>query len=130
MIKTILKYLMAAFYVYGGINHFLNPDFYLAIMPPYIPAHGAMVALSGVAEIALGILILVPRTQILAAWGIIAMLVVFLPVHIHMLVNHDLFPEFKLFPEVGVTFLWLRFPLQGVLGLWAWWYTREPTKKS
>lgn len=128
MIKTILKYLMAAFYVYGGINHFLNPDFYLAIMPPYIPAHGAMVALSGVAEIALGILILVPRTQILAAWGIIAMLVVFLPVHIHMLVNHDL--SMAPFPEVGVTLLWLRFPLQGVLGLWAWWYTREPTKKS
>ena len=51
MIKTILKYLMAAFYVYGGINHFLNPDFYLAIMPPYIPAHGAMVALSGVASL-------------------------------------------------------------------------------
>ena len=116
--KTILLWVMAAFYVLGGFNHLVNPSFYLAIMPPYIPAHGAMVALSGVAEIALGVLVLVPRSQVLAAWGIIAMLVVFLPVHIHMLVNQELFPE------VGVAFLWLRFPLQGVLGLWAWWYTR------
>ena len=83
-----------------------------------------MVGLSGVAEIGLGVLVLVPRTQIVAAWGIIAMLVVFLPVHIHMLVNHELYPE------AGVAFLWLRFPLQGVLVLWAWWYTREPKEKS
>lgn len=124
MVKTVLKYVMALFYVWGGINHFLNPSFYLPMMPPYIPAHEAMVALSGIAEILLGAAILVPRTQRLAAWGIIAMLIVFLPVHVYMLVN----PE--LFPDVPVAFLWLRFPIQGLLVLWAWWYTLEPKAKS
>jgi uncharacterized membrane protein len=89
------------------------------MMPPYIPAHEAMVALSGVVEIVLGLLLLVPRTRVVAAWAIIAMLVAFLPVHVHMLVSSDLFPD------VPVALLWLRFPMQGLLILWAWWYTRE-----
>ena len=117
MIKTILKYVMAAFYVYGGVNHFLNPDFYLVIMPPYIPAHGMLVGLSGVAEIVLGLALLLSLTQRLAAWGIIAMLVAFLPVHVHMLVNAELFPD------APIVFLWIRFPLQALLILLAWWYT-------
>ncbi|MDX1384360.1 MAG: DoxX family membrane protein [Thermoanaerobaculia bacterium] len=116
-IKLILLLVMAAFYVFGGVNHFRNPDFYLAIMPPYVPAHEAMVALSGVAEIVLGVLVVVPFTRRWAAWGIIAMLIAFLPVHIHMLVNNHLFPD------VSTAFLWARFPLQALLILWAWWYT-------
>ena len=115
--KLVLKVLMAVFYVVAGVNHFLNPAFYLDIMPPYMPAHGAAVALGGVAEGLLGALLLWPRTQRLAAWGVIAMLVTFLSVHVHMLVNSHLYPE------VTVLFLWLRFPLQAVLVLWAYWYT-------
>ena len=62
-------------------------------MPAYLPAHEAAVIWSGVAEIALGLLLLWPRRQWLAAWGIIAMLIAFLPVHVHMLVNSHLYPE-------------------------------------
>ncbi len=115
-VKKISLGLMALFYVAAGINHFINPDFYIRLMPPWIPAHAAMVALSGVAEIALGCLVLLPATRKLAAWGIIAMLVGFLPVHVHMLVNAELYPE------APVPFLWLRFPMQVVFGLWAWWH--------
>ena len=88
-------------------------------MPPYIPAHGAMVALSGVAEVLLGVLIAIAVTRRLAAWGIVAMLVAFLPVHVHMLINYELYPE------MSVTALWLRFPIQAVLILWAYWFTRN-----
>ena len=116
-LKIGLLALMAAFYVMGGVNHFLNPDFYLEIMPPYIPAHGTMVALSGVAEILLGVLVMVPATRRWAAWGIVLMLIAFLPVHVHMLVNNHLYAE------VSTAFLWARFPLQALLILWAWFYT-------
>ncbi len=116
-VKLVLKVLMAVFYVYGGVNHFRDPAFYLNIMPPYIPAHDAVVALSGVAEMLLGGLLLWPRSQRLAAWGIVAMLIAFLPVHVHMLANSHLYPE------VPLPFLWLRFPMQAVLLLWAYWYT-------
>jgi len=120
MVKLGLLGLMALFYIGGGINHFVNPEFYVNMMPPYMPAHGFLVALSGVVEILLGILVLWPPTRTAAAWAIIAMLVAFLPVHVHMLANSDLFPD------MSVTFLWLRFPMQALLALWAYWYTVAP----
>ena len=92
-VKSVLRYVMAAFYVWAGINHFLRPEFYLNLMPPYIPLHTEMVYLSGVAEILLGVLVAIPRTATMPAWGIILMLIVFLPVHVHMLVNNHLYPE-------------------------------------
>ena len=116
-LKSALRYLMAAFYVYAGINHFLNPPFYLNIMPPYIPMHAEMVALTGVIEIVLGVMVAIPRTASLAGWGIIAMLIAFLPVHVHMLVNNHLYPE------APTSVLWLRFPIQALFILWAYWYT-------
>src|SRR6476661_4280825 len=70
-----LKYLMAAFYVLAGVNHFLNPAVYLKIMPPYLPWHRLLVEVSGVCEIALGLLLLVPRCMRWAAWGLIALLI-------------------------------------------------------
>src|SRR5262245_16646572 len=87
-VKSVLRYVMAAFYIWAGINHFVRPEFYLNIMPPYIPLHTELVYLSGIIEIVLGVLVAIPRTAAMAAWGIILMLIAFLPVHVHMLVNN------------------------------------------
>lgn len=108
-----------AFYVIAGINHFLNPAFYLAIMPPWLPWHGALVFLSGVAEVVLGALLCVPGTARLAGWGLIAMLVAVFPANVHMAQHPELFPQF---PEVA---LWLRLPVQVVLIVWAYRYARH-----
>ena len=124
-VKSALRWLMAAFYVWAGINHFLRPDFYLRLMPPYIPLHSELVAITGVIEIALGVLVAIPRTASLAAWGIILMLIAFLPVHVHMLVNN------QLYPEAPTSVLWLRFPIQALFILWAYWYTgRRPARAA
>ena len=116
-IKLALKYLFAAFFVLGGVNHFVNPAFYLRIMPPYLPWHLPLVYLSGAAEIALGLLLLTKRFTRAAAWGIIALLVAVAPANVHMAINRGLYPEY------GVAALWLRLPLQLVLMAWAYWYT-------
>ena len=116
-VKSALRYAMAAFYVIAGVNHFRDPDFYLALMPSYLPLHAELVAATGVLEIALGVLMAIPRTAALAAWGIILMLLAFLPVHVHMLVNNHLYPQ------IPTSMLWLRFPIQGLFILWACWYT-------
>jgi uncharacterized membrane protein len=118
LVKRALKYLMAVLYLAGGLNHFLNPGFYLRMMPPWLPWHEALVALSGVAEMLLGALVLVPRFQRLAAWGLIALLVAVFPANVHMALHPGLFPEA---PPAA---LWGRLPLQGLLILWAWWFTR------
>lgn len=113
------------FYIGAGVNHFANAKMYLAVMPPYIPWHEAMVDISGVAEILGGIGVLMPngfvfpRTRVAAAWGIAVLLVAFLPVHINMCLHPDQFPTLPLWA------IWLRLPLQLPLILWAWYYTRR-----
>lgn len=121
--KTLLKYLMAFLYIGAGVNHFVNPDFYINIMPPYIPWPAFWVAASGVAEIALGLMLLIPATTALAAWLIIAMLLVFMVVHVHMVLNPA---------DYGAPFAALvaRLPLQALLILWAWWYTRPQPART
>ena len=60
---------MGALYITTGTLHFVHTSTYLAIMPPYIPAHRALVFLGGAAEIAggLGILTPIPAIQRTAA---------------------------------------------------------------
>jgi uncharacterized membrane protein len=126
---TVLKgcslVLMAAFYVAAGVGHFVNPEFYVEIMPPWVPWHHAMVALSGVAEIAIGLLLLPRATRRAAAWSAIALLVAVFPANLHMALNQVVpahAPAWMGTPTPAA--LWLRLPMQGVLVLWAWWHTR------
>lgn len=120
VVKQIFKYLLAAALILGGINHFVMPEFYLRIMPPYLPAPLFLIYLSGVFETAFGVLLLIGRTTRLAAWGIIALLVAVYPANIYMATNPDLFPA------ISPLILYLRLPLQIVLIGWAYWLTREP----
>jgi uncharacterized membrane protein len=94
------------------------------MMPPYLPWHGPLVFLSGVAEVVLGGLMLVPRWSVLAAWGIIALLIAVFPANIQMALHTDLYPT------ISPIALWLRLPLQGVLVLWAWWHTRPARPRA
>jgi uncharacterized membrane protein len=121
--KRILLYVMAAFYVAAGANHFLSPDFYVAIMPPYLPWHLELVYLSGVAEIVCGLGLLFRQTRVLAAWATIAVLVAIFPANIHVAL-HDI-PIGGRSESLGI-WNWVRLPFQFVLIAWAWWYTREP----
>jgi uncharacterized membrane protein len=73
--KRALLWVMSAFYVSGGVYHLVNPGFYLPMLPPYLPWHRELVFVSGVAEIVLGIAVLVPGLRHLAALGINALLI-------------------------------------------------------
>ena len=118
IIKHILKWILAIAFVLAGINHFVNPPFYLKMMPPYLPAHLFLIYLSGFFEIALGALLLIPKFTRLAAWGLIGLLIAVFPANIYMWMNAELFPEFS------PTLIWLRLPLQMVLIGWAFWYIK------
>jgi len=83
-VETASLWLMGAFYVLAGMNHFRAPEFYLPIMPPYLPWHAQLVFLSGVAEVIVGVGLLMPRTRVLAAWAAIALLLAVYPANIHM----------------------------------------------
>lgn len=119
--KTIARYLFGVLFILAGVNHFVKPAFYVAIMPPYLPWHLALVYLSGLAEIGLGALLLFRRWMVWAAWGLIALLIAVFPANLHMAMHPELFPQL---PVLG---LYLRLPIQGLLIAWAYWHTRpEP----
>ncbi len=111
-------------YLASGINHFVQKSFYLHIMPDHYSHPGALVSLSGAAEVAGGLGLLVPATRRVAAGGLALMLLVFFDVHIYMLRHPDRFPEAPLW------LLWARLPLQFVLIGWAWHYAQQPREET
>ncbi len=113
-------YLMALVYLAAGVNHFYMPRFYLPLMPPWIPRHELMIALSGVAEIILGILVWLDQpARAWGAWGVILLLIAFMPVHIYMLQESA-----GKFRNIPLWFLWARLPMQLALAFWAYQYVR------
>ncbi len=121
-LKLVLRYVLGILFILAGLYHFINPAFYLRLMPPYLPWHLFLVYLSGFFETALGIMLLIPKFTRLAAWGLIALLVAVFPANIHMGMNPQLYPD--MFPIA----LWLRLPLQVVFISWAYWYTGNRNK--
>jgi uncharacterized membrane protein len=125
LFRRAVVYLMGAFYVLAGISHFTQPGFFRQIVPPALPAPDLVVVLSGVAEIVLGVLVVVPATRRMAAWGIIALLIAVWPANIYQaLYNPTLVDPPAWMGQPTQTALWIRLPLQLVLMYWAWRYTR------
>lgn len=109
-------FIMAAMYVLAGIMHFIKPKAYMRIMPRYLPSHRTLVYLSGFTEILLGILLVLKPTKVIAIWGIIMMLTVFLLVHFYMLSSK------KAGLNLPKSVLWGRLVLQFGLMYWAYFY--------
>ena len=106
-------------FMFGGITHFTDPDFFVAIMPPYLPWHLEIVYLSGALEILFAAMLIPPATRQIAGNLLIALTLAVTPANIHMWLN----PE--LFPEVEPLFLSLRLVIQVVLLGVIWWSTRN-----
>lgn len=117
--KMLFKWIFGIAFILAGLNHFLNPEFYLRIMPPILPFHLFLVYLSGIFEVILGILLLIPKLSKFAAWSLIALLIAVFPANIYMAMNTNLFPEFD--PML----IYLRIPIQFILIAWAFWFTKE-----
>ena len=103
----------------AGANHFIHTQFYVSIMPLYLPWHTLLVYVSGAAEIMLGVMLFFRRIERLAAWGAIMLIIAVTPANIQMAVHPALYPEYS------QTMLWARLPLQVVLIAWAFWFTRS-----
>ncbi len=116
--RDYLKWLLGLLFVLAGINHFVHFAFYVSIMPPYLPYHTALVYVSGAIEVVMGVMLCIRRTERVAAWGLIALIVAVTPANLHMAIHAELYPQYSM------AMLWARLPLQGVLIAWAFWFTR------
>jgi uncharacterized membrane protein len=110
----VLRALVGPFFVFAGAMHFLRPRYYLAMMPPYVPAHRELVYASGVAEIAGGVGMLAPATRRAAGWWLIATLVAVFPANLHMYLHAEDYPKMP----GGRAALAARLPFQAVFIAW------------
>jgi uncharacterized membrane protein len=117
MKKHLSLYVMAALYFLAGLNHFRSPASYEGIIPPWLGNREILNVLAGIAEIVLAVLILFKPTRKWACYGIIGMLIVFIPVHIYMIAEGLGINGKAIAPWV----LWIRLLLlQPLLIFWAW----------
>lgn len=117
--QVFFLYLMSVLYFVAGVNHFVNPKFYLRIIPEWFPWHNAINYGSGTAEIILAILLIPISTRITAAWLIIVLLILIFPANIKMCMDYY---------NKGYNYFWVtvaRLPLQLLLIWWAWVYTKS-----
>ena len=121
--RTILRILAAIFFVVAGTFHFLKPELYRQIIPPYLPAPQLLVLISGLAEIAGGIGLLIARFRRAAGWGLIWLLIAVFPANIYMTQHPG---QFHLAPWI----LWARLPLQGVFIAWVWFAAIRRSRSS
>jgi uncharacterized membrane protein len=122
--RRIALFGVALFFVGAGVFHFVNAAFFVAIVPPYLPAHLELVYLSGVFEILGGLGVLPAATRRLAGWGLLALLAAVYPANVHMALHPELFPDLS--PAALVA----RLPLQFVFAAWVWVATRPEPRED
>jgi uncharacterized membrane protein len=123
ILKESCRWILAAFFVLAGINHFRMPVVYVDMMPPWLPWPSGINVISGLCEIAGGIGILIRSTRLAAGWGLILLLICVFPANLHVALQGHM-PGFDFSPAI----LWLRLPLQAVLIAWVAWVAIARTK--
>ena len=118
-IKIASVILMSVFYVRVGVDHFLSPEWYLQIMPPYLPFPLELVYISGAFEILFGVMLLHPYTRSYAGWGLILLLVAVFPANIYLAQTNG--------EAMGTSALvaWGRLPFQFVFIGLAHWHAKS-----
>ena len=120
IIKSFLIIISSIFYVIVGIKHFIEPEYFLSIVPPYLPCHLELVYISGLFEILFGLLILFPKYRYYGAIGLILLLVAVFPANIYLAQSKEAQEALGATQEIAT---W-RLPIQGVL-IWIAYYIRR-----
>ena len=107
--------LLAGFFISAGINHFVMPRAYESIVPPRLQGDARLVVqISGMAEIAGGLGVLLPRTRPASGVCLIALLAAIFPANLYMARAPE---RFRRIPRWA---LYARLPLQPLMMWWAW----------
>ena len=119
IVKVISVYVMGIFYIMVGIKHFQDPSWFVQIVPPILPYKYELVYISGFFEVLLGILLMIPRFQSIAAKGLMALLICVYPANIYLAQTNGV--------ALGISPLiaWGRLPFQFVFIGLAYWHLKE-----
>lgn len=117
---------MSLLYISVGVKHFINPEFFIAIVPPSINWKEEAVLLSGFIEVILGILLLFTQTRKLASWGIILLLIAVFPANIYLYIS-DIARETL---NISKSQALYRMPFQLPLLIISYWHSKEKNSKQ
>ena len=122
-IKYLSIFVMSFFYIYVGIKHFIDPNWFLYIIPPFLSFIGLeLVYISGFFEIILGILLLYPQSRQMASYGLILLLIAVYPANLYLAFYEE--PQ-KLMGISSFAASCGRLPIQFIfLGL-AYWHSKD-----
>ena len=120
IIKSVLIIISSIFYVIVGIKHFIDPEYFLSIVPPYLPCHLELVYISGLFEVLFGLLILLPKYRYYGAIGLILLLLAVFPANIYLAQSKEAQEAIGATQQIAT---W-RLPIQGVL-IWIAFYIRK-----
>lgn len=113
-------------FCFTGIGHFIKTEPMARMLPAWIPSRVPLVYVTGLFEIAAALAILIPRHRQLVGWGLILMLIAFLPVNVYAALHRVEMGGH----EWGPSYLLIRIPLQVALITWIWWFAiRSGTAK-
>ena len=116
--KYILIIISSVFYVIVGIKHFIDPNYFLAIVPPFLPYQLELVYVSGFFEILFGIMILIPKYRYLGSIGLILLLVAVFPANIYLAQTNGVAMN------ISATIAWARLPIQFIFIGIAYWHSK------
>ena len=118
-LKFITILAMSCFYMNVGVKHFIEPEWFLQIMPPNFPHHFQAVYWSGFFELLFGFLLINPKTRFIAGWGIIFVMITVFPANLYLAVNDG--------AVMGISkeLAWGRLPFQYVFIGLAYWHAQD-----
>ena len=119
LVKEISVFVMGIFYIIVGIKHFQDPSWFVQIIPPILPYKYELVYISGFFEVLLGVLLMIPRFQSIAAKGLMALLICVYPANIYLAQTNGV--------ALGISPLiaWGRLPFQFVFIGLAYWHSKK-----
>ena len=115
--KSILIVISSIFYTIVGVKHFIEPDYFLSIIPPYLPFHIELVYISGFFEILFGLMILFPKYRYYGSIGLILLLIAVFPANIYLAQSKEAQEAIGASQQIAI---W-RLPMQGILIWIAYW---------
>lgn len=119
MIATLARLALAVVLLVAGFGHFVSAEEFAAQVPPWMPEPDLVVAVSGVAEIALAVaLVAVRRHRAVVGWIVAGFFIAVFPGNIWQLVEGR--DAFGLDTDAARA---IRLLFQPVLVVWALWCT-------
>jgi len=120
-LKSAGRIALCTMLFFTAVGHFKFPKGMAMMLPPFVPAKGFLIFITGLLEIAAAVCLFIPSASYYAGWFLILMFIVFLPANIYASSRHINY-ETASYDGKGLSYLWFRLPFQLLLIGWVWWF--------